>query len=125
MLDFANLMARSQREGWHVVALDLDVDTTTPASELVVNVMMVLAQWERRIISDRTKEALAQARANGTQLGRPSTLPAATRRKVLRMHRKGMNYSAIARQLTADQVPTAQGGQWRANTVRKVVQHGR
>ena len=33
MLDFTALMARAQREGWALVALDCAVDTTTPAGE--------------------------------------------------------------------------------------------
>src|SRR5262249_38136072 len=37
--DFAELMHCSKREGWGLIALDLDVDTTSPAGELLANVM--------------------------------------------------------------------------------------
>ena len=40
----------------------------------MVNVMASAAQWERRIISQRTKDALAVRRAQGVRLGRPSKL---------------------------------------------------
>ena len=33
MLDFAGIMARAQKQGWALVALDCAVDTTTPAGE--------------------------------------------------------------------------------------------
>jgi hypothetical protein len=33
-IDAANLRARSEREGWKIVALDLGLDPTTPAGEL-------------------------------------------------------------------------------------------
>lgn len=122
VVDFVNLMARSQREGWAVLVLDLGVDTTTPSGELVVNVMAVLAQWERRVISERTKQALAQARANGKQLGRPSTVPASTRRRVLKLHQGGMGYGAIAKELNVKRVPPpGTGRQWHPTSVRNLI----
>jgi len=78
MADFAQLLARAHDEGWGIVALDLDVDTSTPNGELVANIIMSLAQWERRIISERTTDALASVKARGTKLGRPKTIDPAT-----------------------------------------------
>ena len=63
--DFATLMERAQRRGWAPVVLDLGVDTTTPAGELVASVMVSVAQWERRINGQRTKEALAAKEGAG------------------------------------------------------------
>ena len=62
-IDAANLLARSEREGWKLVALDLGLDPTTPAGELVATIMAAVAQWERRVIGVRTREALAVKRA--------------------------------------------------------------
>jgi DNA invertase Pin-like site-specific DNA recombinase len=39
--------------------LDLGLDLSTPQGELVANVIAPVAQWERRIIGERTREALA------------------------------------------------------------------
>src|SRR5215210_7973308 len=55
LLDFAGLLERARRRGWTLVALDLGVDTSTPQGELVANVIASVAQWERRIIGQRTK----------------------------------------------------------------------
>ncbi len=63
LLDFAGLMARSQAEGWSLVALDLGVDTSTPAGEFMASVMASAAQWERRIIGQRTRDALSVKRS--------------------------------------------------------------
>ena len=68
MLDFAALMNAAQKQGWALVALDLGVDTSTPYGEMMANVLATFAQFERRLISQRTKEALAQKRAAGVQL---------------------------------------------------------
>ena len=63
LLDFAQLMARSQRKRWAPVALDLGVDTSTPSGEMMASVLAVFAQFERRLIGQRTKEALAVKRS--------------------------------------------------------------
>ena len=72
--DFAGLVASAQRRGWALVALDLGLDMTTPAGGLVANVMASVAEWERRVIGERTAAALAARRAQGVRLGRPREL---------------------------------------------------
>ena len=114
-------MERAQRRGWAPVVLDLGVDTTTPAGEMVASVMMSVAQWERKIIAQRTREALAANRAQGATLGRPRQLPVAVRRRIIRMRERGMTLRAIADKLNDEAVPTAQGGtRWHASTVRLI-----
>jgi DNA invertase Pin-like site-specific DNA recombinase len=120
--DFATLMDRAQTRGWAPVVLDLGVDTTTPAGELVASVMVSVAQWERRAIGQRTREALAAKKAQGVTLGRPRQLPEAVRRRIARMRNRGLTFRAIAEALNLKGVPTAQGGaKWYASTVRKVL----
>jgi DNA invertase Pin-like site-specific DNA recombinase len=53
---------RARRNGWELVVLDLGVDTSTPTGEMFANMMVTLAQWERRIIGERTKDGLAAKR---------------------------------------------------------------
>src|SRR5262245_42256547 len=84
MLDFTGVMAKAQRQGWALVALDCAVDTTTPAGEAMVNVLATFAQFERRLISQRTREALAIKRASGVRLGRPPTVPKDIARRIRR-----------------------------------------
>jgi DNA invertase Pin-like site-specific DNA recombinase len=45
------------------------VDTSTAAGRLVLNVLMSVAQWEREAIGERTKEALHHKKHNGEKLG--------------------------------------------------------
>ena len=47
------------------------IDTTTPSGELIFLVFSALAQFERRLIQERTKAGLAAARARGRKGGRP------------------------------------------------------
>jgi DNA invertase Pin-like site-specific DNA recombinase len=119
MLDFTAIMARATRQGWALVALDCAVDTTTPAGEAMANVLATFAQFERRLIGQRTREALAAKRAAGVRLGRPQSLPVAVRRRIVAEREAGRSFAAIARELNAESVPTGQGGrQWWPSTVR-------
>lgn len=119
MLDFAALMERSRREGWALVALDLGVDTSTAAGEAMAAVMATFAQFERRLISQRTKEALAVKKAQGVVLGRPSTMPAPIIDRIVAERAAGATLRAIALGLDADGVPTAHGAaRWHHSTVR-------
>jgi DNA invertase Pin-like site-specific DNA recombinase len=122
MIDFTGLMGRATREGWALVALDCAVDTTTPAGEAMANVLATFAQFERRLIGQRTREALAQKKAQGVRLGRPPELPAKVRSRIKRRRRAGKTLAAIAQELNRDNVPTAHGGvKWYPSTVRAVL----
>lgn len=68
-------MERARKSRWALVALDIGVDTTTPAGEMMANVLAVFAQFERRLIGQRTREALAVKRLQGVRLGRRPSLP--------------------------------------------------
>src|SRR5262249_40156314 len=63
LVDFAGLMARASREKWALIALDLNVDTSTPAGEAMAAMLATFAQFERRLIGERTKAALAMKKA--------------------------------------------------------------
>jgi DNA invertase Pin-like site-specific DNA recombinase len=122
MLDFTALMATAQKQGWALVALDCAVDTTTPAGEAMANVLATFAQFERRLISQRTREALAVKRSQGVRLGRPATLDRKVVARIKRERGRGKTLAQIAERLNADGVPTAHGGrQWYPGTVRAVL----
>ena len=118
--DFASLLARANTEGWALTLCDVDVDTTTPSGKMVAQIMMVLAEWEREMIGDRTRKALEAARARGTKLGRPRGVDDDTLRLIRLLRDSGKGYHAIAKMLNSEGVPTGQGGLWYGQTVRKL-----
>ena len=75
LLDLASLLATAQKQGWALVALDCALEGTTLAREALASVLASFAPCERRLISQRTREALARKRAQGVRLGRPPTMP--------------------------------------------------
>lgn len=118
LIDFASLMERSRRRHWEIVVLDLNVDTTTPNGEAMAGMLAVFAQWERRMIGQRTREGLAVKRAEGVRLGRPCSLDPEVRNRIKAMAEEGESRASIARTLNAEGVPTAQGGRhWYGSTV--------
>ena len=121
--DFSDLLERSRQEGWSIVALDLGVDTTTPTGELVANVMMSVAQWERRIIGQRTKEALAVRREQGVVLGRPVEVDPAIADRIVRLRTdEALSYAAIADVLNGLSIPSPRGSRWSPATVLRIYQ---
>ena len=122
VLDFASLMARAEREGWAIVVLDVNVDTSTPSGEMMAHVVASFAQYERRLVSERTKRALAVKQAEGVQLGRPRSIPDEVRSRIVALRSDGLAYRAIADVLNADDVPRGQqGSQWWPSTIQHVL----
>ena len=65
------------RRGVHFKSLTENFDTTSPMGRAMVGVMAVFAQLERETISQRVKEGLVVAKANGKVLGAPKKHDAA------------------------------------------------
>lgn len=120
VLDFAGIMEVANKEGWSVAVLDLGVDTSTTNGKLIMHIMIALAQWERELIGDRTKAALKAVRARGTRLGRRSGVDDETRRLIRALRLSGLSWQKVANALDGQGVPTGQGGQWHAATVRRL-----
>jgi DNA invertase Pin-like site-specific DNA recombinase len=100
------------------------------ANKLTIHILAAVAQHEREMISERTKAALAAAKARGRVLGNPRLADAARRgvasikanarqfaANVLpiieEIERAGVtSHNAIAAKLNERSVPTARGGRW-------------
>jgi DNA invertase Pin-like site-specific DNA recombinase len=121
LVDFAGLTQRAQRKGWQLVALDVNIDTTTAAGALVANVMASVAEWERRAIGERTAAALAVKKAQGVQLGRPREMSEETIERIAALYQAGLTVAAIARRLNEEGVPTPRGGSWFSPGVKRAL----
>ncbi len=122
LLDFAAIMQEAQKQRWALIALDCPVDLTTPMGEALAAIIATFAQLERKMIGERTRDALTEKRAAGVKLGRPRTLPDEVRKRIVRERDEKRTLRTIADALNRDKVPTAHGGkQWHASTVRRVL----
>lgn len=121
LLDLAGLLATASKQHWALIALDVNVDTTTASGELVAHMMATFSQFERRLISQRTKDALAVKRSEGVRLGRPRLLSDEVVARIKSERANGQTYTAIADGLNLDGVATAQGGRaWYPSTIAKI-----
>jgi putative DNA-invertase from lambdoid prophage Rac len=80
------------------VSLTEALDLTTPAGRAMAALLAVFAEFEREILRERVRAGLAEARLNGTRLGRPATAANKTA-EVRKLHRAGISKSEIARRL--------------------------
>lgn len=123
----SNLMA----SGVEFVAADMP-----QANRLTVHILAAVAEHEREMISERTKAALAAAKARGTRLGNPTPDMAkaravasgnaaqfrtATRPQIQALHAEGRSLREIAAQLNARGVKGPRSGFWHAASVRTVL----
>ncbi|RUW57013.1 recombinase family protein [Mesorhizobium sp. M8A.F.Ca.ET.021.01.1.1] len=102
------------------------------ATDFQLHIFAALAQEERRLISERTKAALAQAKRRGTVLGRNGkVLAEANRQSAVAFARHMeqflpsgwpvMSYSEIARRLNEIGAKSPTGKQFHCQTVRSFV----
>lgn len=76
------------------------VDTTTPAGKLVFGIFAALAEFERELITERTRAGLASARACGRTGGRPYTMtPAKLRLAMASMGKPETKVSGLCAEL--------------------------
>lgn len=63
-------VAMLKERGIALLSLEEKIDTSSAAGELVFHVFGAIAHFERRLISERTRDGVAAARAKGKRLGR-------------------------------------------------------
>lgn len=81
-----------------LISLEESIDTTSAAGELVFHVFAAIAHFERRLISERTKDGLQAARARGQKPGRPPVQPD-TVQALRNLVKAGMTPGQAAKQL--------------------------
>jgi DNA invertase Pin-like site-specific DNA recombinase len=74
LADLIGLMSRIHEGGCEFQSLTEAIDTGTAGGKLIFHIMGALAEFERRLIAERTKAGLAAAKARGVRLGQPPKL---------------------------------------------------
>lgn len=132
---------------WKLMSVGERIDTRTAAGRMVLNILVVVAQWQREYVVERTSEVLAGLRERGKQTG---TVPYGydphpddvgldhSKRDGVRLLRNepeqlviarivewrgdGMSLSQIAGKLNDLEIPTkTRKGPWRHTTVASIL----
>ena len=62
-----------KKRGVALLSLEYKIDTPSTAGELVFHVSGTIAQFERSLIAERTRDVMTAARTKGRKSGRPAT----------------------------------------------------
>jgi len=89
---------------------------------MMAGILAVFAEFERNVISQRTRDGLAEKRAEGVVLGRRRAIDDDLLTAIIGMYQLEGNYSRVARMLNEAHVPTPGGGvQWFPASVQRVL----
>ena len=133
------LAERFRLHGVALVSCKETLDTTTPAGQLFLGILAVMAQFERDLASERTRATHAVLRQTTGDMG--GRIPygyvrrigekvvsidleaAATVRRIFGARRRGHSLRIIALRLNRDGVPAPRGGSWRHTTVASILRN--
>jgi DNA invertase Pin-like site-specific DNA recombinase len=92
---FCEIYELLEHKGVRLRVLDLGIDTSTATGRMVAEIVVAVAGFERRLLLERQKVGIAQAKAESRYKGR---VPTARRRfgEVLDLHRAGVRPDEIA-----------------------------
>ncbi|MCW3022692.1 MAG: Resolvase, N-terminal domain [Conexibacter sp.] len=127
IVDLGTLMEWFRDARAALVALDLQLDTSTPTGDELATTLITLSDWGRERIANRTRSGLAEIRASGHTTGRPavSDQPGLAER-INAMRSAKLTLQAIADRLNAEGVPTLRGGtKWRPSSVQAALGYRR
>jgi DNA invertase Pin-like site-specific DNA recombinase len=117
----ADVLNAAKMQGWDLIVCDLGVDLSTPQGRAMANMLATFAEFERDMISQRTREGLAAAKAAGKRIGRPRLAPASLVDRICLVRDTGESFGSIARTLSAEGVLSPAGKPtWQPSTVRRI-----
>lgn len=135
--DAADCLAKTkewERQGIACHMLDIGVDTTTAQGRFFLTIVAGFAEMERRVIGDRTRNALQHKKAHrkvysatpfGFDRHGDSLIPNDSERvtvaKIKRLRVQGKSYRDIASYLNEKCIPAKNGGTWCFSAVRYVL----
>lgn len=139
--DASRLFERFKERGWQLHVIDDHIDTSTPMGEAMAQISAVFSQLERRLIGERTRDALAEVKAQGGSVGRVpfgklrleevdehgrrlvivDKAARAVIDHIVELRDAGVTLHRIAAELNRRRLPTARGAAWSYRTVWDVL----
>lgn len=128
-----------ESKGARVVAVTGDIPGDNPHAKFTRHILMAVAELERKMISERTRNAMRTLQKSGRRMSAPGRVPYGWRvdgengarivpderergiiRLILQSKKGGESYNAIAAKLNASPDTQARNGHWSAKVVRSI-----
>ena len=123
--DFLNIVDRASTNGWRLVMLDLNLDTSSYQGRFVVTIMSALAEMERGIIAERQRDVHKDRRERGIvwgkDMGPMNKTPEEIKARISSERSSGASFRQIAEGLNRDQIPTQNHRKWHPTTVKNLL----
>jgi DNA invertase Pin-like site-specific DNA recombinase len=117
----ANIIQDAQDQGWSLVVLDINLDLSTAAGRMMARTVVNFAEYERELISERTKAGLAAKKRRGEPIGRPRLANPGVVRRIVLDRNSGLSFAKIATALEAEGILSPAGRpNWQPSTVRRI-----
>jgi len=134
--DTLSIAEQLERAGADLVSLSENIDTISAAGKMVFRILAVLAEFERDLISERTRAALSHLREKGRKTGGdipygfdsvsgrlvPNKKESRVVDLIMQLHRQEMSLRDICRELHRKRYRTKNGqSKWSVNVVAAVI----
>ncbi len=96
-----------QDKGVIFISIKEQLDLSTPTGVLFMQMLGAFGEFERNIIVERVKAGLANAKAKGKQLGKPTKIPISVQLQVITLKESGKSYSEVSN-ITGLKIPAIQ-----------------
>ncbi len=131
--DAISIAERLEKAGADLVSLSEKIDTTSAAGKMIFRMLAVLAEFERDLISERTRGAMAHMASQGRRVGeipyghrladdRLHLIEDPAEMEVLRMIRNlrvhGRTWAQVAEEMNARGFVTKKGREWSWRTAQ-------
>lgn len=136
--DAIAISERLDKAGADLVSLSENIDTTSAAGKMVFRMLAVLAEFERDLVSERTKTALAHLKSKGRRVSGkipfgfdldadgkglvPNPEEQAALALIRQLRAEGKSLRQIGRELESRGIKTKEGrSRWASNTIRQLL----
>ena len=119
------LVETAKKHNWRLVILSFDLDTGTAIGKLMFSQLASFAEFESGLTSQRVMRQHEARRARGivwgVDQGYKGNLDPRARKLIIKERAKGLSLREIAKVLEAKGIPTVRGGEWKAGTIKTIL----
>lgn len=120
LIDLLNSLGTFKEKGVIFISIKDNIDLSTPAGILFMQMLGAFAEFERSMIIQRVKAGLANAKAKGKQLGKPSKISIEVQRQVVSLKELGKSYREVSN-ITGIKIPAIQRILKRKESICKIL----